>query len=165
MEVEESNSNWEPLYQNTEREYDESILLEAPVVPGFQRGSKELGIPTANLDMTVLGDAGSDLETGIYFGWAKLRDVHYECVVSVGWNPFYKNEKKTVEAHLLDYNSDDFYGEQLGVLLCGYLREECNFKCLEELISCINYDIHKTRLYNAKSERKEKDKSFWSKND
>lgn len=152
--------NWDHLYTTTEKDYDKSILLQAPVVQGFQRGSKELGIPTANLDMNVLGEAGSDLETGIYFGWAKLKGKHFECVVSVGWNPFYKNEKKTIEAHLLA-KMDDFYGEQLDVLLCGYLRQECNFDGLDDLISCINNDIVKTREHNAKSKRKEEDSSFW----
>jgi riboflavin kinase len=153
--------NWDHLYATTERDYDASLLLQAPVVAGFQRGSKELGIPTANLDMDVLGDTGSNLETGIYFGWAKLKGKHYECVVSVGWNPFYKNEKKTIEAHLLE-TMDDFYGEQLDVLLCGYLRQECNFAGLEDLISCINNDILKTRQHNEQNERKESDASFWS---
>mmetsp|Transcript_4492 Transcript_4492/g.8360 ORF Transcript_4492/g.8360 Transcript_4492/m.8360 type:complete len:177 (+) Transcript_4492:93-623(+) len=155
-----AEDKWGHLYSTTERNFSENILLQAPVVAGFQRGSKELGIPTANLDMDVLGDLGSTLETGIYFGWAKLKGQHFECVVSVGWNPFYKNEKKTIEAHLLE-KMEDFYGEQLDVLLCGYLRQECNFNGLEELISCINYDIMKTRQHNANNERKNEDSSFW----
>jgi len=63
---------------------------------------KELGIPTANLDMDELGSKG-DLKTGIYFGWVMLRGNIYETVISIGWNPFYKNEKKTIEAHLLQF--------------------------------------------------------------
>jgi riboflavin kinase len=165
MDSKDSNDskeyNWDHLYSSSEKDFERSILLQAPVVAGFQRGSKELGIPTANLDMEVLGGAGSELETGIYFGWAKLKGQHYECVVSVGWNPFYKNEKKTIEAHLLE-KLDDFYGEQLDVLLCGYLRQECNFNGLEELISCINYDILKTKEHNATNERKDADASFWN---
>lgn len=79
--------------------------------------------------MEELGEQGDSLETGIYFGWAKLRDHYYMSVISVGWNPFYKNEKKTVEAHLLE-NLDDFYGERLEVALCGFLRNEANFASL-----------------------------------
>jgi hypothetical protein len=44
---------------------------------------------------------GEDLKTGVYYGWCKLREEVYQTVVSVGWNPFYKNTLKTVEAHLL----------------------------------------------------------------
>ncbi|KAJ1394675.1 hypothetical protein B484DRAFT_315374, partial [Ochromonadaceae sp. CCMP2298] len=98
------------------------------VVHGFKRGSKELGIPTANLDMDVLGPRGEGLETGIYYGWSFLRGARHETVVSVGWNPFYKNEKKTIEAHLIsDEVIEDFYGETLKVDLIGYLRPEANF--------------------------------------
>ena len=92
---------------------------------GYNRGSKELGIPTANLCMEELGEKGN-LDTGIYYGWSRLRGEVYPAVVSIGWNPFYHNTKKTIEAHLLQELSD-FYDEQLDVLLLGYLRQECNF--------------------------------------
>ncbi|CAE7755244.1 RFK, partial [Symbiodinium microadriaticum] len=110
-------------------DFETPIVLGANVVHGFKRGSKELGIPTANLDMNELGPEGDALDTGIYFGWAKLRDQYYQSVVSVGWNPFYGNTKKTVEAHLLE-PLEDFYGERLQVALCGFLRHECNFSSL-----------------------------------
>jgi FAD synthase len=117
------------FFMHAEMDYDDPIMLGANVVHGFKRGSKELGIPTANLDMEELGGRGDSLDTGIYFGWAKLSDQYYQSVVSVGWNPFYKNEKKTIEAHLLE-NLDDFYGERLEVALCGFLRQEANFASL-----------------------------------
>lgn len=117
--------DWTHLY-TTERKFPEPITLEAEVVHGFKRGSKELGIPTANLSMEELGAQGESLETGIYYGWSILKGARYETVVSVGWNPFYKNEKKTVEAHLI-YNLEDFYGEKITVELLGYLRQEANF--------------------------------------
>lgn len=167
--------DWSHLYSN-ERRFDEAIGLNAKVVRGFQRGSKDLGIPTANLDMEELGARGEALQTGIYYGWAILRGTRYAAVVSVGWNPFYKNEKKTVEAHLLA-TLDDFYGEQLDLELLGYLRQEANFNSIgklrqfsrlhipaqsnkfwycsmcrsDELISCINSDIalSKERLKEA----------------
>jgi hypothetical protein len=55
------------------------VRLEGVVVHGFKRGSKELGCPTANLDVEALGDAIAPLDTGIYFGWAALQgDVDAE---------------------------------------------------------------------------------------
>ena len=89
------------------------------------------------------------IETGIYFGWTELRGQVYPSVVSIGWNPFYKNEKKTIEVHLLA-TMDDFYGDTVKTLLCGYLRQEADFKGLDELISCIHTDIEKTRQNLAK---------------
>eukprot|EP01031_Cornospumella_fuschlensis_P025721 gene25721-31060_t len=139
----DSFAQWDHLYVD-EKAYEQPIRLCAEVVHGFKRGSKELGCPTANLNMEELGKAGDDLEMGIYYGTAKLRDETYKTVVSVGWNPYYKNEKKTVEAHLLS-KMDDFYGETLELNLIGYLRKEANFSSLDDLISCINSDIHRTK--------------------
>ena len=99
------------------------------MVHGFKRGSKELGIPTANLNMDELGADKADMAPGIYFGFARLNGATHEAVVSVGWNPFYKNTVKTIEAHLLA-SMEDFYGEHLQVLMCGFLRNEQNFEGL-----------------------------------
>eukprot|EP00607_Mallomonas_marina_P003324 CAMPEP_0182430074 /NCGR_PEP_ID=MMETSP1167-20130531/36654_1 /TAXON_ID=2988 /ORGANISM="Mallomonas Sp, Strain CCMP3275" /LENGTH=158 /DNA_ID=CAMNT_0024614711 /DNA_START=163 /DNA_END=639 /DNA_ORIENTATION=- len=133
---------WSDLYDV--RDFEVPVLLEAPVVHGFKRGSKELGIPTANLDMEQLGMKGEQFEPGIYFGWSVLHDKIYQAVVSVGWNPFYKNEIKTIEAYLMS-ELDDFYGETIKILICGYLRQEANFSSLEDLISCIHSDINLTK--------------------
>lgn len=121
-----------------------AIKITASVVHGFGRGSKELGIPTANLNMEEVGDK-CELKAGIYYGWTNLKEVMYETVVSIGWNPFYKNEKKTIEAHLLQ-KLPDFYGERISILICGFLREECNFDKLDDLISCIHSDIRVAKL-------------------
>jgi hypothetical protein len=43
------------------------------VVKGYGRGSKVLGIPTANLDVTPLKIESDSLAPGIYFGWAGLK--------------------------------------------------------------------------------------------
>ena len=147
--------DWTPLYVNA-FDYSSAVVLEAEVVHGFKRGSKELGIPTANLSMADLGEEGAKLDTGIYYGTATVNEKTYQAVVSVGWNPFYKNVEKTIEAHLLQ-EMEDFYGERIRVELVGYLRAEANFNGLEELISCINYDIKlaKERLREKRVDLKE----------
>lgn len=110
--------------------------VEGEVIKGFGRGSKELGIPTgtkgsstdekiagcifmlqyffaANFSDEIVSKLPADFETGIYFGWAKLGDgpIH-KMVVSIGWNPFYKNEKKSMVCpkvfHFLQNNSVEF---------------------------------------------------------
>ncbi|KAI9732782.1 MAG: riboflavin kinase [Cirrosporium novae-zelandiae] len=49
------------------------IHVSGPVIKGFGRGSKELGIPTANLPVSGLSIGGhSDLASGVYFGFASL---------------------------------------------------------------------------------------------
>ena len=38
-----------------------------------------------------------EFECGIYFGWASVEDGPlHKMVMSVGWNPFYNNTKKTM---------------------------------------------------------------------
>ncbi|KAF2870426.1 hypothetical protein BDV95DRAFT_629567 [Massariosphaeria phaeospora] len=49
------------------------IKLRGPVIKGFGRGSKELGIPTANIPLSGLSIGGhDDLASGIYYGFASL---------------------------------------------------------------------------------------------
>ncbi|OAL44715.1 riboflavin kinase [Pyrenochaeta sp. DS3sAY3a] len=49
------------------------LKLRGPVIKGFGRGSKDLGIPTANIPLSGLSIAGnSDLSSGIYYGFCTL---------------------------------------------------------------------------------------------
>ncbi|XP_062497736.1 riboflavin kinase-like [Pezoporus occidentalis] len=116
------------------------------VVKGFGRGSKELGIPTANFSEQVVESFPSDISTGVYYGWACVGngDVH-KMVLSIGWNPFYKNIKKSVETHIIDTFKGDFYGEILSIVILGYIRSEKNFTSLGALISAIQEDIEEAK--------------------
>ncbi|XP_074250759.1 riboflavin kinase isoform X1 [Saimiri boliviensis] len=106
------------------------------VVHGFGRGSKQLGIPTANFPEQVVDNLPADISTGIYYGWASVGsgDVH-KMVVSIGWNPYYKNTKKSMETHIMHTFKEDFYGEILNVAIVGYLRPEKNFDSLAADVS------------------------------
>jgi FAD synthase len=46
-----------------------------------------------------------------------------------------------VEPHLLHTFAEDFYGQELRLVVCGYLRPELNFSSLEALMSAIHGDI------------------------
>lgn len=37
-----------------------------------------------------------DFDNGIYYGWASLRGQVHKIVASIGWNPYYKNKKKSM---------------------------------------------------------------------
>ncbi|KAK7021073.1 hypothetical protein SK128_007726 [Halocaridina rubra] len=112
------------------------------VVKGFGRGSKELGIPTANFPEDVVENLPEDIGTGIYYGWAKVDcGPTYKMVMSIGWNPYYNNKKKSMETHIMHVFDNDFYGSELRVVMLGYVRPEKNFKSLESLIEAINSDI------------------------
>ena len=104
---------------------DPPVRLGGPVVKGFGRGSKMLGIPTANLDATPLKLESDALAPGIYFGWAGLWGAQggtYPMVMSIGWNPFFDNSSKTIEPWLLRDFPDDFYDQELRLVVLGYVR-------------------------------------------
>lgn len=115
--------------------------MRGPVIKGFGRGSKVLGIPTANLSTEGYSSVLSEYPSGVYFGWAGLsiRGV-YKMVMSVGWNPYFNNTEKTIEPWLLHDFDGDFYGEELRLAIVGYIRPEANFSTLESLVAKIHED-------------------------
>jgi riboflavin kinase len=124
--------------------------MSGPVAKGFQRGSAKLGFPTANLPCSLFQDALADLDTGVYVGWAGLRGEVRKCVCNVGFSPSFvgnENPEKILEAYIiagLEEVPQSFYGEQLRVLLLGYIRPERRFDFSNgpgELIAAITDDV------------------------
>ncbi|KAJ1311002.1 hypothetical protein OPQ81_009509 [Rhizoctonia solani] len=82
------------------------VIMKGAVQRGFGRGGRELGCLTANLPDESLDPMTSVAKPGIYFGYARVhfgdkapesdRKV-WPMVMSMGWNPYYKNEKLTAE--------------------------------------------------------------------
>lgn len=78
----------------------------------------------------------------------KKRRVHiaeddqrvFPMVMSVGWNPFYKNTTKTAEVHIMHPFEADFYGLEMRVVVLGYIRSEYNYVSKEALIDDIEMD-------------------------
>jgi riboflavin kinase len=156
---------------------DEKVLpirMIGKVVRGFGRGSKDLGIPTANLDRGTLRSSTpfQDLPTGIYWGYTRIgadetgnasdaaHNVVYTAAISIGYNPTYGNDEKTVEPHCIAPVGDprrhasstgetllqNFYDQTCRLSVVEYLRPELPFEGLEKLVEAIKQDI-------AKSER------------
>ena len=127
------------------------IILRGKVVKGFGRGSKELGCPTANISPEPYAELLSTMENGVYYGYARIRNAAHvpsklhQMVMSIGFNPYYQNTEKTIEAHVLDLECDDFYGADLELFLIGYIRPELNFDSLQALKSAIADDCSLTR--------------------
>ena len=114
------------------------FLVTGKVVKGFGRGSKDLGCPTANISSEIVEQVS--LSTGIYYGFARLYDVIYMMSCSLGYNPQYSNERKSLEVHLLPDTLDDFYGAELDIAIVGKLRDEKKYPSLGELKSAIQHD-------------------------
>ena len=143
------------------------LKIEGEIVKGFQRGSREIGCPTANFNQEIVTERlPKTFSNGIYFGWSKLdgtSETVEKAVISVGWNPYYKNEKKSVETHILkDFGNCDLYGRWLKLVICGYIRPELDFAALDDLVSAIKEDIAFAQLHLDESDgfRKLKDDEF-----
>lgn len=117
-------------------------FAKGKIVIGFGRGSKELGFPTANFPADVTENLPESLDCGIYCGWANVDDGEvYKMVMSIGYNPFYKNTHKTMETHILHSFNRDLHGCLLKVCVLRYLRPEMNFTSLDDLINAIKDDV------------------------
>ncbi|CAD0097591.1 unnamed protein product, partial [Aureobasidium mustum] len=124
------------------------LKLNGEVVKGFGRGSKELGIPTANIPLSGLTVGGhDDIESGVYYGYCSLSSTGriYPQVMSIGWNPFYKNTVRSVEVHVLENFSSDFYGSHMNLVILGFIRPEYDYVSKESLIEDIEFDVQVAR--------------------
>ena len=130
------------------------ILIEGVVEQGFGRGSKLLGFPTANVNSSSSSSLSDFLSSnkckdGVYIGWVSVRSVKgpQKAAISVGLNPTFEDSKvRLLEAHLVDYTGPDFYGEEIRIALCAYVREALKFSSLEELKNEIWKDCEFARV-------------------
>lgn len=66
-------------------------------------------------------------------------------VMSIGWNPFYKNTVRSVEVHIMHDFKQDFYGSHMNLIILGFIRPEYDYVSLESLVEDIRTDIQVTR--------------------
>jgi riboflavin kinase len=133
------------------------LYFKGQVVRGFGRGSRTLGFPTANLDPKCFADKLTTSDEGVYFGWSRLNNEEpiEQMVMSIGYNPQFGNQTKTVEVHILKEYNREFYGECLRVIAVGWIRHMQRFADIESLVAAIKKDIAiaKERLKEPKNER------------
>jgi riboflavin kinase/FMN adenylyltransferase len=120
--------------------------VDGVVVRGDRRG-RELGYPTANVESPAHTAVPAD---GVYAGRLVLRDLHgasrssHPAAISVGSNPTFAGARRTVEAHLLDFEGD-LYGEHVGVEFVERLRPMLTFSGVPELLVAMGDDVARTR--------------------
>lgn len=121
-----------------------SFLLEGTVVHGQQLG-RQLGFPTANLDVAHLSEK---LPTpGVYAASAVLDDGrHFRAMVNIGFRPTVDASRHTlsVEAYL-DGFQGDLYGQHLSLTLLHRIRSERKMSSLDELQDQLSADLLEVR--------------------
>ncbi len=116
-------------------------------------------------------------QTGVYYGYAQVSrgegdetplleedgKVH-PMVMSLGWNPFYKNKQLTAvrigslyllvsdifqqEIHIMHDFSSDFYGHEMKAIVLGYIRPELDYVSrgwsfvTSSLLLCLIFSFH-----------------------
>jgi riboflavin kinase/FMN adenylyltransferase len=127
--------------------------LAGTVVRGDGLG-RQLGFPTANLDVTGLALP----PRGVYavhatldVWWIKhiaspINPAPLRGVANIGVRPTLQNPapQLRVEAHVLDFQND-LYGKELELVFSEKLREEKKFGSLDELRAQIGRDIAEAR--------------------
>ena len=113
------------------------------VVRGQRRG-RELGFPTANLDVPPGFVIPAD---GIYATWARVEgsETPRMAATSIGTRPtFDDGDNRTVEAFLLDF-SEDIYGRSVRLHFARRLRGEEKFDSVDALLARMDEDVRQTK--------------------
>lgn len=111
--------------------------IRGEVQRGKQRGSKEIGFPTANLHISE-----EDLvpKRGVYVCQVIFDGTCYGGVINIGYNPTFGEDKLVAEAHIFDFNRD-IYGKPIKVNLIKFLRDEVRYNSVKELTEQISQDV------------------------
>ncbi|QGU04861.1 Riboflavin biosynthesis protein RibF [Corynebacterium comes] len=128
------------------------FIVTGEIVHGAGRGGRELGFPTANQYFPESVALPAD---GVYAGWFTIRDdrpidgnmtrdVPYPAAISVGTNPTFGDEPRSVESFLLDRDAD-LYGHTADVSFVGHVRDMVKYNSVEELTAAITADVEKVR--------------------
>ncbi len=111
--------------------------IRGEVQLGQQRGGKEIGFPTANLNMDK-----EDLipKMGVYVCQVICEGKCYGGVLNIGVNPTFGEERLVAETHIFDFDQD-IYGKPIKVNLLRFLRGEEKFSGIKELSAQIAKDV------------------------
>jgi riboflavin kinase / FMN adenylyltransferase len=115
--------------------------VEGPVVHGEHRG-RAIGYPTANLDLPSDTAIPAD---GIYAGWLTVDDARMPAAISIGTNPTFGGTLRRVEAHVLDRDDLELYGEHVAVDFAVRLRKTLRFDSVPALVAQMARDVAQTR--------------------
>lgn len=114
--------------------------VEGSVVHGAGRGA-DMGFPTANIEpiegMAIPAD-------GIYTGWLHLDSRRHPAAISIGTNPTFGDNERSVEAYLLDFDGD-LYRAAVRLDFVSRLRGQIAFDNVGDLVEQMETDVARTR--------------------
>lgn len=140
-----SSSKIRQSIQNGQMEYAAQLLghpyrIQGKVVAGRQLG-RTYGFPTANIQLAERLLLPKD---GVYAAYVIHKGVRYKAMLNIGNCPTVLKYEKTIEVHIFDFE-ELIYGDDLQIELLHYLREEIQFKSLDELSVRLQEDCIQAR--------------------
>ena len=101
----------------------------------FAGNGRKLGYPTANLDVET------NLDDGVYFGWAKLAGGKQQpALIFIGTPTTVGDIERRVEAHILDLPDKDYYGQKLELEVMYFHRPNQTFASIGGLVEAMKKD-------------------------
>lgn len=140
-----SSSKIRQSIQNGQMEYATQLLghpyrIQGKVVAGRQLG-RTYGFPTANVQLSERLLLPKD---GVYAAYVIHKGIRYKAMLNIGNCPTVLKREKTIEVHIFDFD-ELIYGDDLQIELLHYLREEIQFKSLDELSARLQEDCIQAR--------------------
>eukprot|EP00758_Cryptobia_borreli_P007447 Tbor_TRINITY_DN5301_c0_g4::TRINITY_DN5301_c0_g4_i1::g.4798::m.4798/K00861/RFK, FMN1; riboflavin kinase len=128
--------------------------MRGKVIHGHGRGGTMLGFPTANVELNNTTIQSLKFATdSVFYGFGLVEDSEHSngvthevlpLVLSVGFNPHFKDKDLSVEVHFLHSFKGDFYGATIRFVTLGIIRKMEAYTTLEALIEQIQSDCDKT---------------------
>jgi riboflavin kinase/FMN adenylyltransferase len=134
-----------------------NFTVRGVVTRGAGRGGAALGFPTANL---YFPDEQALPADGVYAGDLRILPTqkdpkgalvgdmpvgtHLPAAISVGTNPTFGDETRSVEAYVLDHEAD-LYGRKVTVSFIDRIRGMESYPDLDSLVAAIGRDVSETR--------------------
>ena len=128
---------WDILLTNKLLGY--KYFLKGRVVAG-QKIGRQIGFPTANLEVDTLKLIPSD---GVYVVEVIVNGDIYKGILNIGSRPTIDNGKRTIEVHIIGYEGDELYGNELELRFLHFLRHEQRFSSLDDLREQIRKDFNR----------------------
>jgi len=119
------------------------FTLNGTIIKGRGIG-KELGFPTANLEITE--DYKLIPKNGVYVVRTKIDGANVNGMMNIGTNPTVGGKEKTIESYFFELDKD-LYGKNLEIELLVRIRDEKKFASVNDLKIAMKQDQAFSKQY------------------
>ena len=120
-----------------------NYFLTGKVIKG-QKIGRTIEFPTANI--YIEEDYKLIPKDGVYIVKSKFDNQIYFGMMNIGSNPTFKNKPRSIEVHFFDFNTE-IYGEKIVVQFLKRIRDEKEFKSIDELKLQLQNDKNYSKNY------------------